>query len=327
MTRPAPPGRIAVPADWEGQRLDRALATHLDVPRSRVQAWIRAGRVRLGGRPAAKAGETLRAGIELAWDPPELIDERIVPEAGDLAVLFEDADLVALDKPAGIVVHPGAGRRTGTLAHRLLDRYPELAGVGGPGRPGIVHRLDRGTSGAMLVARNAATHARLTRMFAARRVDKRYLAIVWGTPRGERGEMDAPIGRHPRDRKRMAAVRSGREARTGWTRLASAGPVSLLEFRLFTGRTHQIRVHARTAGHPLVGDETYGEPRWRHLKGPAAAALAAFPRPALHAWTLTLEHPTTGEPLRIEAPVPADLRDLWRAVGGDDDAWPRTHAE
>ena len=326
VTPPAP-GRVAVPADWQDERLDRALAAHLDLPRSRVQAWIHAGRVRLGDRTATKPGEKLRAGVELAWEPPAAVDERIVPEAGDLALLYEDPYLLALDKPAGLVVHPGAGRRTGTLAHRLLARYPELAGVGGPGRPGIVHRLDRGTSGAMLVARDAATHLHLTRLFAARQVDKRYLAIVWGTPRGPRGEIDAPIGRHPRDRKRMAAVRSGREARTGWSRRASAGPVSLLEFRLFTGRTHQIRVHARAAGHPLVGDETYGEPRWRHLKGPAAAALEAFPRPALHAWRLALEHPVTGEPLEIEAPVPEDLRELWRAVGGDDSAWPPRHRD
>jgi len=309
-------GRQRVPAAWAGERLDRSLAAHLGLPRNRVQAWVRAGRVLLDGLPAGKSGQLLRAGQELAWEAPAPVEDRLVAEPGELVLLYEDRDLLALDKPAGLVVHPGAGRRTGTLVHRLLARFPELAGVGGPGRPGIVHRLDQGTSGVLVVARNAGTYHRLVRLFAQRRIDKRYLAIVWGAPARARGEIEAPVGRHPRERKRMAVVASGRPARTGWRVLAAAGPVALVELRLWTGRTHQIRVHLRHLGHPLVGDPVYGEARWRNLRGPAAAALASFPRPALHAWRLAFEHPADERPLRLEAAVPADLVDLWRAATG-----------
>jgi 23S rRNA pseudouridine1911/1915/1917 synthase len=311
-------GRLVVPVEWSGQRVDRALAEFLALPRSRVASWIRAGRVALAGAVVEKAGATLRAGIELAWDPPPAVDERVAPEPGELVVLHADADLLAIDKPPGLVVHPGAGRRTGTLVHRLLAAYPELAGVGGPGRPGIVHRLDAGTSGVMLVARNAAAHARLARAFAGREVDKRYLAIVWGTPKAAAGVVEAPIGRHPRERQRMAVVAGGRPATTGWRRIASRGPVSLIEFVLHTGRTHQIRVHARHLGHPLVGDPVYGEARWRGMPAARARPLAAFARPALHAWRIGLAHPRTGERIELAAPPPADFVDLWRAVTGDE---------
>jgi len=307
-------GRLVVPVEWSGARVDRALADYLALPRSRVASWIRAGRVALAGAVVEKAGATLRSGIELTWEPPPAVDERVAPEPGELVVLHADEDLLAIDKPPGLVVHPGAGRRTGTLVHRLLAAYPELAGVGGPGRPGIVHRLDAGTSGVLLVARNAAAHARLARAFAGREVDKRYLAIVWGTPKAAAGIVEAPIGRHPRERQRMAVVAGGRPAKTAWRRIAGRGPVSLVEFVLHTGRTHQIRVHARHAGHPLVGDPVYGEARWRSLPAARARPLAAFPRPALHAWKIALAHPRTGERLEVEAPPPQDLVDLWRAV-------------
>jgi 23S rRNA pseudouridine1911/1915/1917 synthase len=305
-----------VPAEHAGERLDRALAEHAGVPRSRIQRWIATGRVTIDGAPPVKSGEPLRAGARVEWRPPPAFDERIVPEAGALAILHADADLIALDKPADLVVHPGAGRSAGTLAHRLLAAYPELAGVGGPGRPGIVHRLDRGTSGLLVVARNADSYQALGKAFAERRVDKRYLAIVWGTPKESEGTIERPIGRHPVDRKRMAVRPRGRPARTVWRRLAAGGPISLLEVELHTGRTHQIRVHLRTIGHPLVGDPVYGEPRHRTLRGPAAAALAAFPRPALHAWRLALDHPGTGARLALEARVPDDLAALWHDVTG-----------
>ena len=309
---------LVVPPEWSGERLDRALAAHLDLPRSRIAAWIRAGRVTIGGVAVEKAGAALRAGELLAWDPPPAVDERVSPEPGELALLHEDADLLAIDKPPGLVVHPGAGRRSGTLVHRLIAAYPELAGVGGPGRPGIVHRLDAGTSGVLLVARNAAAHARLARAFAGREVDKRYLAIVWGQPKAAAGVVEAPIGRHPRERQRMAVVADGRPAKTAWRRLASRGPISLVEFTLHTGRTHQIRVHARHLGHPLVGDPVYGEARWRSLPSARARPLAGFPRPALHAWRIGIAHPTTGERLEIEAAPPADLAELWRTVTGEE---------
>jgi 23S rRNA pseudouridine1911/1915/1917 synthase len=312
-------GSWRVPPEAAGERIDRALAERLGVPRSRVRRWIELDLVRLDGRPPAKSGEPLRAGAVLDWRAPPAGDDRIAPEPGELVLLHEDADLLVLDKPAGLVVHPGAGRGTGTLAHRLLDRFPELAGVGGPGRPGIVHRLDRGTSGVLLVARTAAAHERLARDFAARRVGKLYLAIVWGTPRARAGEIDAAIGRHPVDRKRMAVRARGRPARTVWRRIGSAGPFGLLEIELLTGRTHQIRVHLRSIGHPIVGDPVYGEPRHLGARGAGAAAAARLleiERPALHAWRISLRHPRTEEALRFEARPPADLDQLWAAAGG-----------
>jgi len=311
---PERPGSWIVEEDAAGERLDRALAERLGVTRSRIQSWIASGRVLLGDTSARKAGEALRVGDRVAWDPPPAVDDRIEAEAGPLDILWSDDDLLVLDKPADLVVHPGAGRRTGTIAHRLLGAYPELAGVGGPGRPGIVHRLDRGTTGCLVVARNRRAHEALARAFASRQVEKRYLAIVWGKPRQASGTIDAPIGRHPTDRKKMAVRPRGRPALTRWKVIASSGPVSLLEFDLATGRTHQIRVHAKHFGHPLVGDPVYGEARHRGIPAAARKALAEFPRPALHAWRIAFTHPATGRRLACEAPVPDDLRQLWRAA-------------
>ncbi|MDP9122825.1 MAG: RluA family pseudouridine synthase, partial [Acidobacteriota bacterium] len=231
-----------------------------------------------------------------------------------------DADIVVLDKPAGLTVHPGAGRPAGTLAHLLLGRYPEMAGVGGPGRPGIVHRLDRGTSGILVAARTAAAYHPLTRAFAARQVGKRYLAVVYGELAPRAGSIEAPIGRHPERRKEMTVRRDGRPARTGYRTLAAARGISLVELDLATGRTHQIRVHLKSAGHPLVGDPVYGEARFHGLPRPVQAPLRDFPRPALHAWRLALSHPIDDRPLRFEAPVPGDLRALWEAV--TETPWP-----
>ncbi|HEX2163810.1 MAG TPA: RluA family pseudouridine synthase, partial [Thermoanaerobaculia bacterium] len=267
-----------------------------------------------------KASHALAAGETVECEVPAAApDDRVEPEEGELAVLHADADLLVVDKPAGLTVHPGAGRATGTLVHRLLHRYPELAGVGGPGRPGIVHRLDRDTSGVLVVARTDAAHRALARAFAGRRVDKRYLGIVHGVP-APAGEIDAPIGRHPERRKEMTVRPDGRPARTRWRVLAAAGGAALLELSIETGRTHQIRVHLKHQRHPLVGDPVYGEPRWKGLRGGAARnALRDFPRPALHAWRLAFPHPATGEEVAFTAPVPEDLRELWRTVGG---AWP-----
>ena len=313
---PGERGVWTVAAEAAGERLDRALATRLAVPRNQVQAWIAAGRVTVEGTAALKAGTALRAGQHVAWETPAAIDDRIVPEAGELRLLWSDDDLLVLDKPADLVVHPGAGRTTGTLAHRLLAAYPELAGIGGPGRPGIVHRLDRDTTGCLVVARTRLAYEALSRAFAAREVDKRYLAIVWGRPREARGTISAPIGRHPQIRQRMAVRPRGRPAVTHWRTLAGAGPIALVEFTLETGRTHQIRVHAKQFGHPLVGDPVYGEERFRSLKGASRRTLEAFPRPALHAWRLTFRHPRSGERVACEAPLPDDLARLWREVAG-----------
>ena len=303
------------PPEAVGERLDRHVAARLEVPRNQVQRWIEEGRVRLNGRPA-KPSTVLAAGDRVECEPPEPREERVLPEAGELRLLYEDPDLVVIDKPAGLTVHPGAGRTTGTLAHRLLDRYPEMAGVGGPGRPGIVHRLDLGTSGVLMVARTAAAYARLARAFAAREVKKSYLGIAYGTPSPPSGTIEAAIGRHPQRRKEMAVRPGGRPSRTGYRTIAARSGISLLEMDLATGRTHQIRVHLKQIGHPLVGDPVYGEARWKALPRPVQPLLRDFLRPALHAWRLALKHPSTGEPLSFEAPVPEDLRELWQAVTG-----------
>jgi 23S rRNA pseudouridine1911/1915/1917 synthase len=304
-----------------GERLDRAVAARLDLPRNQVQRWIRDGLVQVNGRES-KPSAVLAAGDSVTCRPPERRDDRVQAEEGNLTVLHEDADIVVLDKPAGLTVHPGAGRATGTLAHHLLARYPEMAGVGGPGRPGIVHRLDQGTSGVLVVARTPAAHVRLARSFADRRVEKRYLAIVYGAPEPAAGMVDAPVGRHPQRRTEMAVRPGGRPARTLYRTLASAANVgnaagiSLLELDLHTGRTHQIRVHMKHLGHPLVGDPVYGEARWKALPRPLQAPLRDFPRPALHAWRLAFRHPTDDRPLLFEAAVPEDLKMLWERVTG-----------
>lgn len=319
------PDEHELTADLPGERLDRFLARRLDQPRNQVQRWIRDGLVTIGGTVVDKVSRVLEGGEEVACRPPDLVEERVVPEAGELHLLYEDDALVVLDKPAGLVVHPGAGQSTGTLVHRLLARYPEMAGVGGPGRPGIVHRLDQGTSGVMVVARTAAAYRALATDFAERRVKKTYLALVFGTPREVRGRIEAAIGRHPQRRKEMTVRPTGRPALTRYQVLAHAAGVALLEVDLGTGRTHQIRVHLKSIGHPLVGDPTYGEKRWKGEAGRARGSLRSFPRPALHAWRLELTHPSSGERCAWEAPVPEDLRRLWNQVS--DEPWPGLEPE
>jgi len=310
-----------VAPEHSGERLDRHLAEHLALPRNQVQRWIRDGRVRVDGEAATKPALELRPGSWVDCEPPtEAPPSRLAPESGELEILYCDPHLVVLDKPAGITVHPGAGRSTGTLAHRLLARFPEIETVGGPGRPGIVHRLDKGTSGVLAVARSALAYQRLAAAFAARQVQKTYLAIVYGEPRHAAGMIEAPIGRHPSRRKEMAVRAGGRAARTGYRRRAAAGGLALLELDLHTGRTHQIRVHLKHLGHPLVGDPVYGEARWRSFPKPRREALEQFSRPALHAWRLVLAHPIDGRRLELVAPPPIDLRDLWVAATGS--PWP-----
>ncbi len=308
-----------VEAAAAGERLDRHVATHLDLPRNQIQRWIRDSRVQVNGA-LPKPSQAVETGDAIACQPEEPREERVLPEPGELDLLYEDAELVVLAKPADLTVHPGAGRPTGTLAHRLLARYPEMAGVGGPGRPGIVHRLDRDTSGVMVVARTATAYARLARAFAAREVGKRYLAITYGAPRPPAGTITAPIGRHPAKRMEMAVRADGRSARTGYETLAAASGIALLALDLHTGRTHQIRVHLKSVGHPLVGDPVYGEARWKAQPRSLQERLRDFPRPALHAFRLAFRHPSTREPLAFEAPVPQDLRELWE--GGTGTAFP-----
>jgi 23S rRNA pseudouridine1911/1915/1917 synthase len=307
---------IQVPPEASGLRLDSFLARRLDVPRNQIQQWIRAGQVQVD-RATAKASHSLTGGERVDYTPLDRqVDGRMEPEPGDLDILHQDADLVVLNKPAGLTVHPGAGRPTGTLAHRLLLQFPETAQVGGPGRPGIVHRLDKDTTGVLVVARTARAYQALSTDFAERRVLKLYLAMVYGQPKEAAGRIELPIGRHPRRRKEMAVRPRGRPARTDYELIASDKGISLLDIDLATGRTHQIRVHLKALRHPLVGDPTYGEARWKGLAPEVQRPLRNFSRPALHAWRLQLVHPGSGQPMRFEAPMPADLKTLWQEVTG-----------
>ena len=315
----AGPQRWPVPPEAAGQRLDRALAEHLREPRSQIQRWIEAGRVAVDGKPA-RPSALLKVGQIVSFDPPprEERDPRVEPEPGELPVLYEDPHLVVVNKPAGISVHPGAGRARGTLAHRLLAHYPEMAGIGGPGRPGLIHRLDLGTSGVIAVARSAAAYQNLHRAFSTRAVEKSYLALAYGRPKAFEGRIDAPIGRHPERRTEMAVRPGGRPAVTLYRHLAESQGVSLFLLTLVTGRTHQIRVHLKYLGHPLVGDPVYGEARFNAAPKPLRKLLEQFPRPALHAWRLSFRHPETGAALYFEAPAPEDLVELWRAISGSE---------
>jgi 23S rRNA pseudouridine1911/1915/1917 synthase len=311
------------PGDRE-QRLDRYLASYFETPRNQVAQWIRDGLVRVDGR-LPKASTRLEGGESVECQPPSRdLGAEMTPEDGELVVLHEDEDLVVIDKPAGLVVHPGAGHEHGTIAHRLLFHYPEVSTVGGQGRPGIVHRLDVGTSGVMVVARSEAAFAGLSEAFSERRVEKTYLAVVYGVPKAATGTIDAPIGRHSHRRKEMAVVARGRPAVTHYQNVASEAGLSILRLGLETGRTHQIRVHLKHAGYPLIGDPVYGEARWKAFPKGLQARLSSFPRPALHAWRLSFEHPRSSERLTCTAPVASDVCELWQDTSGR--PWPEEPA-
>jgi len=293
----------------EGQRLDTWLARRLpSLSRSRIQALIDEGHVLLDGaraRPSAR----LRAGQAVRVHVPAPVPAEPQPEDIPIAVVHEDAHLVVVNKPAGLVVHPGAGTSRGTLVNALLRHVRDLSGVGGVLRPGIVHRLDRGTSGLLVVAKDDETHRSLVRQFAGRTVEKEYLALVLGVPARAAGEVDAPIGRDPVHRQKMS-VRAprGREARTSWRVEERFDGAALLRVRIHTGRTHQIRVHLASIGHPVAGDAVYGGTRTPSSRRAAAReALQSLERPALHAARLSFAHPASGERLTFEAPLPPDL--------------------
>ena len=287
---------LTVPNEQAGWRLDRYLALALpQFSRSRLQALIRAGDVQLQGQ-SARTRETVRAGDVVRLTEPPVQEIEAQAEKIPLDLLFEDDDLLVLNKPAGLVVHPGAGNQTHTLVNALLHHCTNLSGIGGKQRPGIVHRLDKETSGCLVVAKNDAAHQHLSRQFAEREVKKIYLALVSGTLKRPRGTIDAAIGRNPVQRKKMAVqLTKGRIARTDYRVLEAGSGVSLLECALHSGRTHQIRVHLHHIGHPVIGDSLYGR-------------KVAAPRQMLHAWKLGFTHPRTNERLFFEAPVPADFR-------------------
>jgi 23S rRNA pseudouridine1911/1915/1917 synthase len=297
--------RFEVPGSLAGERVDRALALLTGWSRAEVQALVEEGAVLVGGRPVPKSRRQ-EAGEEVVVTsvPPE--DAPPAPEAVDFDVVHEDADVVVVSKPAGLVVHPGAGHATGTLAGGLLARFPEMAGVGDPLRPGIVHRLDRDTSGLMVVARSPEAYTALVAALGRREVERRYLALAWGRFEARRGSIDAPIGRSPTRPTRMAVREAGKEARTGYEVVEEYGhpPASLLDCRLETGRTHQIRVHLAAIGHPVVGDSAYGGDRPPLRPG----------RPFLHAAHLAFAHPTSGERLAFDDPLPPELEAVLSAL-------------
>jgi 23S rRNA pseudouridine1911/1915/1917 synthase len=289
---------LGVPAREAGGRLDRWLAGRLPaVSRSQIQAVIRSGGVLLNGSPA-KASEIVRAGDEILWrEPPPMRCESAQAQEMPLEILFEDDSLAVLSKPAGMVVHPGAGHKGGTLVSGLLHHFGSLSKIGGVERPGIVHRLDKETSGCLVVAKTDLAHRSLAAQFAGREVGKVYLALVSGTPSRRGGVVDAPIARHPVSRKKMTvcAIGRGREAMTEYRVLGSVGGVSLIECRPRTGRTHQIRVHLKHLGCPVLGDPLYGR-------------RGSFSRHMLHAWKLEFRHPFDGRLLAFEAEPPPEFR-------------------
>jgi 23S rRNA pseudouridine1911/1915/1917 synthase len=323
--------RTATPDD-AGTRLDQFWAREMageGVSRERVKEWIQAGHALVGGKPCRKPGQRLEGDEKLALAPPAL-DSLNSPQSEDapLTVIHRDQDLVVINKPAGLTTHPAPGQPAGTLVNRLLHHFPELSpevsGMDGE-RPGIVHRLDKDTTGLIAVALNEGTRLALSRAFAARSVSKTYLAVVHGRPKSDlgdqdTGEIDLPMGRHPTIRTKMAVLqKGGREARTSWRRLWTdrLGRASLVAVRLHTGRTHQIRVHLAHIGHPLVGDPVYGpaqHARWLAQSGPLANAA---PRQMLHAFRLALRHPGSGQVLDLRCDPPADFYALLCALESD----------
>lgn len=296
--------RAEVPEALAGERIDRVVAMLTGLPRSRVADLVSSGAVHLGDRVVKARSIRVRGGDEIDVDVAVAVAEvsQPAPEV-EVAVVHADDDVVVVDKAPGVVVHPGAGNFRGTLAQALLARYPELGTVGQPGRGGVVHRLDKGTSGLLVVARNPQAYDSLVTQLGARQVERRYLTLVWGCPRPPRGRVEAPIGRSRRDPTRMTVSKTGRAAQTTYeVRRVFAAPVevALVACRLETGRTHQIRVHLGAIGHPVVGDARYRGRR----------PVLACPRPFLHAELLAFDHPSTGERLSFSSALPPDLAEV-----------------
>jgi 23S rRNA pseudouridine1911/1915/1917 synthase len=303
-----------VTAESAGQRLDRFLVSVLaDHSRSQIQKLIADGRVRVGAREV-RPNLAVHAGDRVRVDVPEPGPTSIQPEAAPLEILYQDADVVVLNKPPGMVVHPGAGHASGTLVNALLHHISDLSGIGGELRPGIVHRLDRGTSGVMVVAKNDAAHQELSRQFHDREVEKEYVALVWGVVQAGR-RIDAAIGRDRVNRQKMSArSRRAREAVTRITKAFHLPGLTLCQVAIHTGRTHQIRVHLSSIGHPIVGDPLYGGVH-RRVAGDIRA-VTHLQRPFLHAERLAFKHPRDGRRMEFMAALPADLRDVLDALPG-----------
>ena len=299
---------VLVEPDHDGTRLDNFLTALLpEQSRSQLQRLIKDGRV-TGPAGGLRPSTQVRAGQTFTIDVPPPEPTSVEPEALPLRIVYEDDDVVVLDKPAGMVVHPAAGHRSGTLVNALLHHVKGLSGIGGQVRPGIVHRLDRGTSGLMVVAKHDAAHQELSRQFSDREVEKEYVALVWGVVQAGR-RIDAAIGRDPKDRQKMST--RARRARSAVTRVTWARHfkgVSLLKVAIATGRTHQIRVHLSAIGHPIVGDPTYGGVH-RRVPGDLRAVMR-LERPFLHAARLSFTHPTDGRRVDFDSPLPPDLESV-----------------
>jgi 23S rRNA pseudouridine1911/1915/1917 synthase len=322
--------KLLVAGDEAGERLDRLLAARTELTRSRLKALILAGEVAIDKSTIRDPGYRVNSGetIVLSVPPPEPAEP--LPENIPLKVVYEDDAIIVIDKPSGLVVHPAAGHRSGTLVNALIAHCGDsLSGISGVKRPGIVHRLDKDTSGLMVVAKTDRAHAALAAQFADHGrtgpLERGYLALIWGVPDRPRGVIDAPIDRHPHARDKMAVRPGGREAITHWEvleRYMGTGrkPVaSLVACRLETGRTHQIRVHLAHRGHPLLGDSLYGpgfKTKAQLLSPPARGALEGLGRQALHAYLLGIEHPTTGAPLEFQSEPPGDFARLRHALRG-----------
>ncbi len=298
-----------VPDAFDGDRLDRYVSLLVGCSRSRSARLVADGNVSVNDTIETTRSRAVAAGdvVTITGEVDAPILRPAPDDSVELAIVHADDDLVVVDKPPGLVVHPGSGNPTGTLVNGLLARFPEIADVGEPHRPGIVHRLDVGTSGLMMVARSAFAYDALVAALAARRVKRRYLAVVWGEVEADEGLIDSPMARSPRDPLKMALVADGKQARTRYLverRVAEPG-VSVVHCELETGRTHQIRVHLAAIGHPVVGDLRYGNERESLL----------FRRPALHAEHLRLNHPVSAKDIEFDAEPPADLRELLAQLG------------
>ena len=303
---------IRVQAADSGQRLDLLVASRIPTcSRAVAVDLIRAGEIRVAGA-VRKPGYRVKAGDEISGRLPPVEALELVPEPMEIDILFEDEHLILVNKPAGLVVHPAPGHFTGTLVHRLLYHCPQLEGIGGQQRAGIVHRLDKDTSGVLVVAKNAAVHQHLAGQFKARKIQKDYLALVHGEIKSDSGTISLPVGRHPVARKRMSTVSpKSRSAETSWRIRERFSAASLLDLNLKTGRTHQIRVHCGAIGHPIVGDAVYGGRRARKAKGSSndvSNVLGAVTRQMLHARHLKFVHPATETSVAFESPIPQDMQ-------------------
>lgn len=300
--------RVTVTEKQQGLRLDRGLAEQLpDLSRSRLQQLIRQGQVWLNGQPCLDKDRPLQAGDQIEVRIPPATPTSLQPERIPLDILYEDEDLLVINKPRGLVVHPAPGHASGTLVHALLAHCPRLSGINGEQRPGIVHRLDKDTTGALVIAKHDQAHQHLQAQIQAKTARRIYLGVVFGRPAQSQGTISAPIGRHPVDRQKMAVLPpgQGRAAVTHWQVLERLGNYTLMQFELETGRTHQIRVHAAHLRLPIVGDPLYTQSKTSPVK---------LSGQALHAWKLSFVHPRTGQPLQVTAPLPEEFERLLRQL-------------